>query len=227
MGDHETPGDGAGPEEELSAEALEAGRRLFAGPCDFIAGAKDARALPPPSAPEIAFAGRSNVGKSSLINALTGRKALARTSRTPGRTQQINFFALGPLLLVDLPGYGHAKVAKTVVADWTETMRLYLKGRATLRRVLLLVDSRHGLKPSDIAIMDELDKAAVSYQVVLTKADEPGPAASAAMAARVSEAIKRRPAAHPVVQPTSAEKGQGIPELRARLALLAAESVLQ
>ena len=153
----------------------EAGRKLFAQPCDFIWAATDAAQLPPPGTPEIAFAGRSNVGKSSLLNALTRRNALARTSSTPGRTQALNFFALGEpprLRLVDMPGYGYAAVGKDKIAAWTGMMHDYLRGRADLMRVFVLVDGRHGLKPIDNEMFDRLDKAAVSYQIVLTKADE-------------------------------------------------------
>jgi len=208
---------------ELAA-AIERGRRLFAGPCEFVAGVAALDQLPPATAPEIAFAGRSNVGKSSLVNALTGRKTLARVSHTPGRTQQLNFFALGPgpaLMLVDLPGYGFAQAAKAKVADWTQLTRDYLRGRVTLRRICLLIDSRHGLKPVDVEVMDLLDESAVGYQVVLTKSDEPKPAALAAVLAETQAALARRRAAHPEVLTTSAHKGTGIAELRAGLAALA------
>lgn len=178
--------------------------------------------LPPTVLPEIAFAGRSNVGKSSLVNALTGRRTLARTSNTPGRTQQLIFFDLaGRLGLVDLPGYGYAKVSKTQVAAWTRLLRAYLQGRVTLRRACLLIDARHGAKPGDIEIMTLLDGAAVPYQVVLTKTDKVKPAALAALVADTRTLLKRHPAALPDVLATSARDGAGIPELRAALAMLA------
>jgi len=208
--------------ESIDEDVIEAGRRLFAGECRFVAGATEPAMLPPFELPEVAFAGRSNVGKSSLVNALTGRRTLARVSNTPGRTQQINFFELaGRLMLVDLPGYGYAQVAKRKSRGWRDLAELYLKGRPTLRRTLLLVDARHGLKENDRAIMKLLDAAAQSYQLVLTKADAPKPAAlEAVRAATVTEAA-RHPAAHPDVLATSAATGLGIPELRAELARLA------
>jgi GTP-binding protein len=209
-------------DESFTPAALERGRLLFAGPCDFFAGAMTVAQLPPARGPEIAFAGRSNVGKSSLVNALCGRKALARTSNTPGRTQQLNFFDLGGVLsLVDLPGYGYSSVGKAKAAAWTETTRAYLKGRVELKRVCLLVDSRHGLKAGDEDIMTLLDKSAVIYQVVLTKVDKTGPTALAAVKAATAETLKRHVAAHPIIRVTSSEEGTGIPELRAELAALA------
>ena len=161
--------------EAFSAEAIEAGRLLFAQECHFTWGSASLSDLPPQGLPEIAFAGRSNVGKSSLVNALTGRKTLARISHTPGRTQQLNFFALGGRLsLVDLPGYGYAKVSKTLSQGWTETLKGYLRGRVTLRRALVLIDGRHGIKDSDTEILKLLDETAVATQVVLTKMDKVG-----------------------------------------------------
>ena len=161
------------PEDDAAALLLEAGRLLFAKECRFVAGAADMATLPTDALPEVAFAGRSNVGKSSLVNALTGRKTLARTSDTPGRTQQLNFFELGErLMLVDLPGYGYAEAPKHLVKQWTRLIQDYLRGRPGLRRVLMLVDGRHGLKDTDRELMDMLDKAAVNYKLVLTKADK-------------------------------------------------------
>jgi GTP-binding protein len=210
-------------DDRSAAEALEAGRRLFAAPCRFVAGATVIEALPPPGLPEIAFAGRSNVGKSSLVNALTGRTTLARTSKSPGRTQQLNFFDLGGrLLLVDLPGYGFARAPKSKVAAWGGLVELYLRGRPTLARVLLLVDARHGVKDLDRAKMEQFDAAAVSFQVVLTKADHLAPAALAARLAAVAGEAATHVAAHPEVPATSALTGAGVPELRAALASLAA-----
>jgi GTP-binding protein len=202
--------------------ALEAGRRLFARECRFVAGTTTAEALPPASLPEVAFAGRSNVGKSSLINALTGQKALARVSHTPGRTQQINFFDLGGrLMLVDLPGYGFAAVGRRQSGAWTRLIQLYLRGRVRLRRLCLLVDARHGLKDSDRRTMTELDRAALSYQIVLTKADKAGAEGLAGLTCKIAAELARHGAAHPEIIATSAHTGQGIEALRAALAELA------
>jgi GTP-binding protein len=206
----------------MTAADLEAGRLLFAQDCRFVWGVADEGALPPAGLPEVAFAGRSNVGKSSLVNALTGRKTLANVSRTPGRTQQLNFFDLGGrLLLVDLPGYGYAKVAKRKVAAWSGLIQRYLKGRPELARVLVLIDARHGLKDVDLETMRGLDEAAVSYQVVLTKADLVRPEACAALLQRTAAALARLRAAHPEIHLTSASDGTGIEALRAVLATLA------
>jgi len=203
-------------------EAVEAARKLFVGTCDFLAGAATLSAIPPARLPEVALAGRSNVGKSSLINALVGRGRTARVSRHPGRTQQINFFSLSNRLsLVDMPGYGYAAVSKKTKASWSDLIVGYLKGRPTLRRTLVLVDSRHGIKDSDRALFDLLDEAAVAYQVVLTKCDELGASGLARRVEEVTSEISRHVAAHPVVMPTSAEKDAGIAELRTELAALA------
>jgi len=213
----------AAAERVFSPQELEAGRWLFAQDCIFLGAAVDDAGLPGGNLNEVAFAGRSNVGKSSLINALSGRKTLARTSHTPGRTRQINFFELGGrLVLVDLPGYGYARAAKTDARRWTALTRRYLKGHAPLRRVLLLIDSRHGLKDNDREIMAELDAAAVSYQVVLTKADKPARAALAATRDALRDELAGHPAAHPDCVLTSAHSGEGIASLRAGLAVLAA-----
>ena len=202
--------------------AIEAGRYLFAQDCRFVAGAASIGRLPPLDLPEIAFAGRSNVGKSSLVNALTGRSTLARTSNTPGRTQQLNFFDLaGRLLLVDLPGYGYAKVSKTQSAAWNKLLQAYLRGRSTLARACVLVDARHGLKDTDREMMTLLDGSAVAYQIVLTKADKVAEADLADGIAAMEAALKRHPAAYPQVLATSAHKGVGVAELRAGLAALA------
>lgn len=198
---------------------VERARQLFIGPCKFMLGVATIEALPKESVPEVAFAGRSNVGKSSLLNKLTGRKYLARASATPGRTQEINFFDLGGRLrLVDLPGYGYARAARSAAAEWSGLTRDYLRGRAALRRVCLLIDSRHGLKDSDAEIMDLLDRAAVNYEIVLTKTDKVKAPGLEAVLAATRTAIARRTAAHPAIRPTSAETGAGIAELRADIA---------
>jgi GTP-binding protein len=199
------------------------GAHLLGQDWSFITGAADIGGLPPAGRPEIAFAGRSNVGKSSLINAVAGRKDIARVSNTPGRTQQINFFAVDTrLVIVDLPGYGYAAAPKDTVAGWTELIRWYLKGRVSLRCVLLLVDSRHGLKPNDEEIMTLLDRAAVPYQVVLTKLDKLGTGQIARVRAATELALKKHPAARTATLATSAEKGTGIEELREWIAEQAA-----
>lgn len=209
------------PEEGISPEELEAGRLLFAKECTFILGAVKMEHIPTTSLPEIAFAGRSNVGKSSLINALTRRKKLARTSNTPGRTQEINFFNLDErLMIADLPGFGYARVSKSRVVEWTHLINAYLKGRPQLRRVLLLVDSRHGLKSSDEGVMKMLNVAAVSYQIVLTKCDKIGKGALADLIEGIGKVAPFNTALHPEVIATSARKGIGIEILRARLAHL-------
>ena len=206
----------------LTDEALEAGRLLFARPFAFVKGCVRIADLPPPDRVEVAFAGRSNVGKSSLINALTGRVSLARTSNTPGRTQELNIFEAedAPLRIVDMPGYGFAQAPKDKVATWTRLIHAYLTGRPNLRRVYVLVDARHGAKANDLTVMNELDKAAVSYQVVMTKADKPSAKELEAAQAATRAAIAKRPAAHPGLIVTSSETKFGIPELRAEIAAL-------
>ncbi len=199
-------------------DALEAARKIFAGPISFLKSAPALEFLPDADVPEIAFAGRSNVGKSSLLNALTGRNGLARTSNTPGRTQELNFFDIGTppqFRLVDMPGYGFAKAPKDMVRRWRFLINDYLRGRQVLKRVLVLVDARHGLKDVDAEILEMLDKAAVSYRLVLTKADKIKATELAAVTDETAAAARKRTAAHPDILATSSEKGMGIADLRA------------
>lgn len=211
-------------EPDFSPDIVERGRLLFARPFLFVKGCVRIADLPPMDRMEIAFAGRSNVGKSSLINALCGTSALARTSNTPGRTQELNIFESQSesLRIVDMPGYGFAKAPEPKVKAWTALIHQYLTGRATLRRVYVLVDSRHGPKDNDLSVMNELDRAAVSYQVVLTKVDKPSPAELAKVRLLTEATIAKRPAAHPQIVETSSEKGLGINRLRSEIALLLA-----
>lgn len=202
---------------------------LFGRPWIFIRGVPSLKFLPPEGPPEIAFAGRSNVGKSSLINALTGKKGLARTSNTPGRTQELNYFVpdgfsgekgdLPPMALVDMPGYGYAQAPKETVDNWTKLVFDYMRGRSTLKRVYVLIDSRHGIKKNDEEVLDLLDKAAMSYQIVLTKSDKIKPPAVAKLVAATLEKISKRPAAYPSILSTSSEKGAGLDELREAIEL--------
>ncbi|MFN4100830.1 MAG: ribosome biogenesis GTP-binding protein YihA/YsxC, partial [Pararhodobacter sp.] len=202
-------------------EDLEAGRKLFAGPVDFVKGVVAMPGLPPADRLEICFAGRSNVGKSSLINALTGRKSLARTSNTPGRTQEINFFDVGgQLYLVDLPGYGYAEAPVAIVKKWQELLKAYLSGRSTLRRAFVLIDMRHGVMKVDEEIMVLLNRSAVTFQVVLTKADKITAVQQEKTLAQVRAALAKHPAAYPELLVTSSEKGEGIATLRAILATM-------
>ena len=202
---------------------IEAGRRLFAKPVSFLMGVAKVEQLPDMFSVEIAFGGRSNAGKSSLINALTGRHNLARASNSPGRTREINFFlaADGQLAIVDLPGYGYARAEKKAVKSWQRLIRDYLRGRRGLRRVLILIDARHGVKPVDLAAMDLLDETAVNYQIVLTKSDKCTAGELEAVSSATRKALAKRPAAHPEVHATSAKTGSGIAELRAEIAQLA------
>ncbi len=207
-----------GAEPDDLPERIEAARKIFAGPMAFLKSAPGLQFLPDPDVPEVAFAGRSNVGKSSLLNALTGRTGLARTSNTPGRTQELNFFNIGDPVwfrLVDMPGYGFAEAPKDVIRKWKNLVNDYVRGRQVLKRVLVLIDARHGLKPVDIEVMTMLDKAAVSYQIVLTKADKIKPTQAKATLAQIAELAGKHPAAYPHLLSTSSEKGLGIPELRA------------
>ena len=205
-------------ETEDRDELIETARRIFAGPVAFLRSAPSLKFLPDPVVKEVAFAGRSNVGKSSLLNALTNRNGLARTSNTPGRTQELNFFDIGdPLLfrLVDMPGYGYAKAPKDVVKQWRFLVNDYLRGRAVLKRALVLIDSRHGIKDVDREVMKMLDDAAVGYRLVLTKADKVKASELAAVTERTIAEARTHPAAHPEIIATSSEKGMGIAELRA------------
>ncbi|MEM6902971.1 MAG: ribosome biogenesis GTP-binding protein YihA/YsxC [Pseudomonadota bacterium] len=214
-----TPSLTAGAEDEARA----AGRKLFLGPCDFMLSVVSLDQLPAEGLPEIAFAGRSNVGKSSLINGLTGRSTIARTSNTPGRTQALNFFDLGgQLRLVDMPGYGYAKVPKPVVEAWTKMLKEYLRGRVPLRRVCVLIDSRHGIKDRDTEILKLLDQAAVPYQVILTKIDKIKASELEKCLEQTKTRLVKHPAAHPEVIASSSEKNIGLDEIRASLAMLAA-----
>jgi GTP-binding protein len=202
----------------FSDEDIETARKIFSGPIAFLKSAPTLEFLPEPSVNEIAFAGRSNVGKSSLLNALTNRNSLARTSNTPGRTQELNFFDVGdPLIfrLIDMPGYGFATAPKEVVKKWRHLINDYLRGRQVLKRTLVLIDSRHGIKDVDRDVMEMLDGAAVSYRVVLTKTDKIKASELESVAQRTADEVRKRPAAHPDIILTSSEKGQGIPELRA------------
>jgi len=227
MGDHAADGrEGVtqppNPSNPVDALDEEEGRLLFAQECTFVAGIERIDGLPPFTLPEIAFAGRSNVGKSSLLNALTGRLSLARVSNTPGRTRQLNFFDLGGRLqLVDMPGYGYAEASKASIKRWEALIDAYLLGRPTLQRVMVLVDGRHGLKPGDTKLMKTLDERAVSYQVIVTKGDHPKRDELEKVTGKIAEGLKKHVAAHPDIVVTSSTTGLGIPELRARLAKLA------
>jgi GTP-binding protein len=205
----------------IDAEALKAGERAFRQECRFVAGADNPAALPPDALPEIAFAGRSNVGKSSLINALTGRKTLARASRTPGRTQQINFFELGDALrLVDLPGYGYAVASKAKIESWNNFIRGYLRSRRSLKCVCILIDARHGIMAVDQDTMETLSHAGVPYVVVLTKSDKTKPADLESLKSRIEDELRMSPGAHPKAYVTSSSRKEGIAELRAVIAAL-------
>lgn len=212
--------------DDQDIDRIEEARRIFAGPIAFLKSAPALKFLPDPIVPELAFAGRSNVGKSSLINALTNRNGIARTSNTPGRTQELNFFDVGgsaeqdiaPLFrIVDMPGYGYAKAPKDMVKQWRFLVNDYLRGRAVLKRAIMLIDSRHGIKDVDREVMDMLDGAAVSYRIVLTKADKVKASDLATVTDATAVDIRKRPAAHPEIIATSAEKGMGLPELRAAM----------
>lgn len=204
-------------EKAFTPEQLETGRLAFARPWRFVLGVAKLVQLPENDGIEIAFAGRSNVGKSSLINALTGQNGLARTSNTPGRTQELNFFTNDDITIVDMPGYGYAKAPKGQVEAWTRLVYSYLRGRPNLRRAYVLVDSRHGIKETDLKALDLMDKSAVSYQIVMTKADKPRPPELQEALDKTRAAIAKRPAAHPEILLTSSEKGTGLPELRAEI----------